>query len=176
MIKLVAISGSLRQSSANTTLLRAAIALAPAEVEISLYQEVGNLPQFNPDIEHAPPPIVEALRTLLKDCDGVVIACPEYAHGVPGAFKNALDWVVGSTDLAGKPVALINASGRAVHGQAALAEIIMTMGWIIVDAASPTIPVAGMKYDVATIIGNPALAGPLRVALNALVQAGNQAD
>lgn len=176
MPKFVAISGSLRKASSNTMLLRAAIALAPAGVEISLYQNLADLPQFNPDIEHDAPPLVEDLRSLLRACDGVIIASPEYAHGVPGAIKNALDWVVGGTDLTAKPVALINASGRAVHAQAALAEILTTMGWIVVAAASPTIPVSGKEYDEATIIGNPALAGPLQAALKALVQAVKPAN
>ncbi|MFC5475896.1 NADPH-dependent FMN reductase [Paraherbaspirillum soli] len=171
MIKLLAISGSLRQASANTALLRAAIGIAPRGAEITLYEGVGQLPQFNPDIEHAAPPIVEDLRNRLIACDGVIIASPEYAHGVPGAFKNALDWVVGSVDLAGKPVALLNASGRATHAQAALAEIIMTMGWLIVNEASLVIPVAGKELDAAAILADPALTGQLHEAVGALLHA-----
>lgn len=171
MPKFVAISGSLRHASSNTILLRAAIALAPPGIEIVLYGDVGNLPQFNPDVENDAPPIVEALHALLRSCDGIVIACPEYAHGVPGAFKNALDWVVGCTGLTGKPVALINASGRAVHAQAALAEIIVTMGWTIVTEASPTIPISGKDHTLATIIGKPELAQAIVAALSALARA-----
>lgn len=168
MRRLVAVSGSLRSASANTTLLRVAIALAPPDIVLTLYEGVGALPQFNPDIEHEAPPLVGAWRTLLRDCDGVVIACPEYVHGVPGAFKNALDWVVGSTELAGKPVALINASGRAMHCHAALVEIITTMGWNVCEEASPVIPVAGKNYTQTEMLGNPALTAPLRAALRAL--------
>ncbi|MDQ1812433.1 NADPH-dependent FMN reductase [Massilia sp. CCM 9210] len=176
MTRLVAVSGSLRRESANTTLLRAAIALAPSDIAITLYEGVGDLPQFNPDIEHDAPPLVQAWRALLRDCDGIVVACPEYVHGVPGAFKNALDWVVGSTELAGKRVALINASGRAVHCHAALVEIITTMGWIVVDEASPVIPVAGKNYTQADMIGNPALAEPLLAALHAMAGVPAMAD
>ena len=174
MTRFAAISGSLRRASDNTMLLRAAIAIAPPEVEIVLFEDVGNLPHFNPDIEQTPPPIVEAFRTLLRGCDGIMIASPEYAHGVAGAFKNALDWVVGATELGGKPVALINTSGRAVHAYAALAETIRTMGWIIVDEASPTIPIAGEEYDVERVLATAAFAEPLRSAINALARAKNE--
>jgi len=170
MLNFIAISGSLRQASANTSLLRAAVTIAPPHVTITLYEDVGDLPPFNPDIESDPPPTVMRLRRLLQGADGILIASPEYAHGVPGALKNALDWMVGSTDLAGKRVALINASDRAVHAQAALAEIITTMGWTIVEEASPVIPVAGKEYDRAAIVANPALAEPLLAAVNALAR------
>jgi len=174
-LNFVAISGSLRKGSANASLLRAASAIAPPNITITLYEGVGALPQFNPDIEQDPPPVVEALRETLRTCDGIIIASPEYAHGVPGAIKNALDWVVGSTDLFGKPVALINASGRAVHAQAALTEIVTTMGWNVVEQASPVIAVAGKDYQAADIAGDPAISAPLLAAILALAQAARSA-
>ncbi|NHZ63934.1 NADPH-dependent FMN reductase [Massilia genomosp. 1] len=169
MITLIAMSGSLRRDSANTMLLRAAVALAPAGVRIVLYEGVDQLPFFNPDIETAPPPVVRALRGLLSAADGVIVASPEYAHGVPGAFKNALDWLVGCAELGSKPVALINTSARAVHAHAALAEILTTMGWKVIAAASPVIALANRGFDAAHIAADPALAGPLRAAIAALV-------
>lgn len=175
MLKFVAISGSLRRASANTMLLRAAIAIAPPDIDITLYGGVGSLPAFNPDIEHDAPAVVTDFHKLMQDCDGVIIASPEYAHGVAGALKNALDWLVGCTDLAYKPVVLINTSGRAVHAHAALTEIITTMGWIIV-ADVPVIPVAGKDYEVAGILDRPELTQPLLAAIHALAQAAVPAD
>ncbi len=171
MTILIALSGSLRRDSANTTLLRAACALAPAGVRIVLYEDVGQLPFFNPDSEADPPPIVRDLRGLVSAADGVIVASPEYAHGVPGAFKNALDWLVGCAELGSKPVALINTSARALHAQAALAEIVTTMGWNVIPAASPVIAVANKGCDVAHMLDNPEVAGPLRAAIEALVLA-----
>jgi chromate reductase len=171
ILKFIAVSGSLRAASANTALLRAAIALAPPGVEIVLYDEVGELPHFNPDREGAPPAVVARWQALLLGCDGVLIACPEYAHGVPGAFKNALDWVVGTVGLEGLPVALINTAPRAAHAQAALAEIVATMGWIVSAAASVLIPVARKGVLLSDIGTEPQFAEPLRQALAALAAA-----
>ena len=170
-MKLVAVSGSLRAASANTALLRAAAGLAPPGVDVVLYDEVGALPHFNPDLEGFALPVVARWQSLLLGCDGVLIACPEYAHGIPGAFKNALDWVVGTVGLDGLPVALINTAPRATHAQASLAEIISTMGWSVIEAASVTIPVArkGAPPPVAGL--EPQFAGPLRLAVLALALA-----
>ena len=170
-LKIVAVSGSLRAASANTALLRVAAGLAPPGVEIHVYEEVGELPHFNPDREGAPGAAVARWQALLLGCDGVLIACPEYAHGVPGAFKNALDWVVGTAGLEGLPVALINTAPRAAHAQAALAEIIATMGWSIVDAACVTIPVARKGVELASIGRDPQFVQPLQLALQALALA-----
>lgn len=167
----VALSGSLRQGSANTMLLRAAVALAPPGIRIVLYEGVGQLPHFNPDLEGDPPLAVRELRALLIGCDGIIVASPEYAHGVAGAFKNALDWLVGSAELSARPVALINTSGRAVHAHAALAEIVTTMGWMVIAAASPVIAVANKGLDHAAIAGDPLFAQPLLTAIEALAQA-----
>lgn len=170
-MKFIAISGSLRAASANTALLRAAIELAPAGVEIVLYDEVGSLPHFNPDREAEPPAAVAHWQALLLGCDGVLIACPEYAHGLPGTFKNALDWVVGTVGLENLPVALINTAPRAMHAQAALAEVVATMGWAVVADASLTIPVARKGVDLAAVGLEPQFAGPLRQALQGLARA-----
>ncbi|WP_245619289.1 NADPH-dependent FMN reductase [Deinococcus marmoris] len=70
---------------------------------------------------------VSALRAALNTADAVLIACPEYAHGLPGAFKNALDWVVGSGELSGKPVLALNTSARSIHAPAQLTEVLRTM-------------------------------------------------
>ena len=122
-MKILAISGSLRASSSNTVMLRAAAALAPSTVKFTLFDGIGNLPHFNPDIDgETVSPFVTDFRAALHTADAVIFSVPEYAHGVPGVLKNALDWVVGSGELAGKPVALFNPSARGTYAQASLSE------------------------------------------------------
>jgi NAD(P)H-dependent FMN reductase len=92
-MRILAISGSLRAASSNTAVLQAAIELAPPDVEIVRCDGLSELPHFNPDLDdaNAPAPVAN-WRAQLKAADGVLISSPEYAHGVPGSLKNALDW------------------------------------------------------------------------------------
>jgi len=128
-VKLLAISGSLRASSANTALLRAAQEAAPPEIRIALFTQLEAVPAFNPDREtETPPPAVAALRDNLRESDAVLISTPEYAHGIPGVLKNALDWLVGSGEFYEKPVAFLHASPRGEIARASLKEVLVTMG------------------------------------------------
>jgi NAD(P)H-dependent FMN reductase len=165
--RILAISGSLRSASINTALLRAAARLAPPNMAVELFGELGELPLFNPDIEASDPPSVAQLRTRLIAADGVLIASPEYAHGVTGALKNALDWMVGCEAFVDKPVALLNASPRAVHAQACLRETITVMAGRMVDEASITLPILGGGLDEAGIASHPEISAALRQALGA---------
>src|SRR5690349_8500891 len=108
MARLLTVSGSLRAGSSNATLLTAATIVAPADVTIVSFDGLADLPAFNPDVEASgPEPVaVTRWREALVSADAVLISSPEYAHGIPGALKNALDWVVGSGELVGKPVGL----------------------------------------------------------------------
>jgi NADPH-dependent FMN reductase len=92
-------------------------------MDVSIYRELETLPPFNPDLDGDPAlAAVARFRAALQACDAVLISSPEYAHGVPGVLKNALDWVVGSGELVNKPIALVNTSSRARHAWASLAE------------------------------------------------------
>ena len=145
-MRVLAISGSLRKGSTNTAALEALARLAPDGVKVLVYRDLARLPPFNPDddVEDAPKPEpVETLRRLVGASDAIVIAAPEYAHGVPGVLKNALDWLVASDTFAGKSVALINASPRAFHAQAALREILATMAARFVPEAFTSLPLTG---------------------------------
>ena len=127
-LKLPAISGSLRAVSSNTNLLLAAQALAPPHMAIEFYAGLASLPHFNPDDDGDPlPAAVVDLRARINAADGLLISSPEYARGVAGVMKNALDWMVSDVDFAGKPVALFNASPRATHALAALRLTLETM-------------------------------------------------
>ena len=167
-IEILAISGSLRAASSNSALLRVAVALAPVGVTITIYDGLGSLPLFNPDLDGEGallPPAVAELRRLVGAADGLLIASPEYAHGVPGALKNGLDWLVSSVDFPGKPVALIKTRPRATHAYAALAETLTTMSATLVADPALAVPLTNSQLDEAAIAADPALTTALREAI-----------
>ena len=121
-MRIFAISGSLRARSSNTELLRAAALVAPAGWTFDFYDGLAGLPHFNPDLDaegSTPPEPVRELRARIAAADALLICSPEYAHGVAGSMKNALDWLVSDAAMVGKPVGLLNASARAVVAHAA---------------------------------------------------------
>ena len=100
--------------------LQAAQLLAPPEMTITIFDGLAKLPYFNPDMDDEnPPDVVAAMRGAVGEADGLLICSPEYARGVAGVLKNGLDWLVGSLEFPNKPVAVINASPRSVHADAA---------------------------------------------------------
>ena len=104
----------MRTGSSNSAVLRTLQPLAPAGVGADLYERLGTLPHFNPDDDYEPlPPAVIELRAGIAAAGAVVFCTPEYAGALPGSFKNLLDWTVGGGEIYAKPVAWINASGRA---------------------------------------------------------------
>jgi chromate reductase len=171
MIDILAISGSLRAASLNTKLLRAAAILAPDGMAIAHFDGLADIPAFNPDLEPAGIKTVRELVMRAERADGLLIACPEYARGIPGAFKNALDWLVGSTNFSGKPVALFNASARATEAQVALRLVLTTMAATLVEPACITVPLIDPDIISAAIVSDPALAGPITEALAAFATA-----
>lgn len=171
-MRILGISGSLRAASAHTSVLKAAAILAPAHVEVTLYAGLGDLPHFNPDLDtEDPPDAVAVLRREIGTSDGLLISSPEYAHGIAGALKNALDWLVGSVEFPTKPVALINASPRAFHADAQLREILATMSARLVDKASVALPLLGRHLSAQEIAADPELSAKLRTAVNDFVRA-----
>jgi chromate reductase, NAD(P)H dehydrogenase (quinone) len=125
---ILAISGSLRRDSLNSAALRAAArAAARTRLRVELDDSPHSLPQFNPDLEAQPPEAVQRFRVACEDAGAVLLAVPEYAFGIPGTFKNALDWTVGSGAIYRKPVAVLSVApeGRAAHVRRAL-ELVFT--------------------------------------------------
>jgi len=167
IVRILAISGSLRAASLNSALLRAVAGLAPTDVRVELFTELGNLPLFNPDLEITDLPPVADFHARLVKADGVIIASPEYAHGVTGVMKNALDWMVGSEAFVNKPVALLNASPRATIAQASLKETLTVMSAQVVEAASITLPIIGSNLDELGIAAHPSISTSIREALRA---------
>ena len=153
-VQIFAISGSLRAESANTALLRAIRRLAPDGVAIDLFDALEQMPPFNPDCEtEAAPSSVAALRAHLKACDAFLVSTPEYAHGVPGVLKNALDWVVGSGELYEKPVAILQTSAeRGQFALASLKETLAVIGTRLVCEVTLLPPQAGEESHLAQFI------------------------
>jgi NAD(P)H-dependent FMN reductase len=169
--RVLAMSGSLRERSSNLAILRAARLVAPAGMHVDLYEGLGALPHFNPDLDRELddpqlPPAVRALRADLAAADALVISSPEYAHGVPGSLKNALDWLVGGAEMVARRVALWSTAPHAVHAQAALAETLRTMSAELVAAAGLSISLGGK--DESAIAADPGLAARIGAALEAL--------
>jgi NAD(P)H-dependent FMN reductase len=171
MQHLLAISGSLRAASSNTCILQAARLVAPAGVHLELYDDLGRLPHFNPDLEEKPPPEVAALREHVGRVGGLLISCPEYARGIPGTFKNALDWLVGSETFPNKPVALINTSARASAAQAALRLVLTTMSARLIEEASFTVDLLGKRVAPETLAADPTIMSLLVRSLEAFAAA-----
>ncbi|WP_315971306.1 NADPH-dependent FMN reductase [Paenibacillus sp. N3.4] len=167
-MNILAISGSLRVNSSNTTLLRAVSKLAPPGTEVTIYEGIGELPHFNPDLDgEEPPAAVQDWRRELQAADGVIICTPEYANGVPGVLKNALDWIVSSGEFLDKPTAVISASPLQTGGANAHASLLLTLvmmtakikGKLLVPLVNKkintegTITDAALRQEVETLFG-----------------------
>lgn len=170
-MKFLALSGSLRAASTNSALLRATARLAQADVSVELFTGLGDFPLFNPDNGDPPPASVAALYARIAACDALIIASPEYAHGVTGTIKNTLDWLVGYEPFAGMLVAVLNASPRAHHADDALRETLKTMAAEIVEPASIVIPLLGAHLDEDGMVDTPTVAVAIRGSLAALREA-----
>jgi chromate reductase, NAD(P)H dehydrogenase (quinone) len=151
---ILAISGSLRAASSNTAILQAAKRLAPARLEVVIFEGLGELPHFNPDFESEPPTVILEFQRRLRASSAVMISSPEYAHGVPGTLKNALDWVVGSGELVGKPTALFGVTARGEFAQASLRETLTVMTASLIEGACVDIPLPGRNATASEIVAN----------------------
>jgi chromate reductase len=146
VLRILGISGSLRQGSHNTNLLRAAAELLPPGVELRPLDGLRELPPYDPDFDVEPAgPAVARLRAEIDAADGVVIATPEYNGSIPGVLKNALDWAsrpFPNSVLRGKPVAVIGASTGLFGAVWAQAEVRKVLGVIGADVIDLELPVA----------------------------------
>ncbi|MGO9358474.1 MAG: NADPH-dependent FMN reductase [Xanthobacteraceae bacterium] len=170
--RILAISGSLRDASSNTAALLAAAQLAPATCEVVLFEGLAALPPFNPDLEmNALPGVVADFRRQVGACSALLISSPEYARGIAGTMKNALDWLVGSQEFPGKPVAVINTSQRSHHADAHLRLTLETMSASLVGPASTILPLNGRTLDAGGIVADAELASTLLTVLKSLQDA-----
>ena len=174
-MRILAISGSLQSRGTITTLVRAIAALAPEGMDFIIYDGLGDLPHFSPDRDGDPPPApVAAFRGLLRDADGVLICTPEYAYGMPGSLKNALDWIVSSGEFVNMPVAALSASPYPTGGERAHASLMLTLTALtasVADGAALSIPLVRTKMDASGAVSDPATAEAIRSVLDALARA-----
>jgi chromate reductase len=143
-MRVLLISGSTRNGSANTAALTTAAELAPEGVTPVLYGGLAGLPAFNPDYDgDLLPPAAAELRREIAAAAAVLFCTPEYAGTLPGSFKNLLDWTVGGGELYEKPVAWLNvaAPGRGAGAMATLASVLSYVGATVVGSACRDIPV-----------------------------------
>ncbi len=137
-MNILGICGSLKQTSSNLTLLQTASDRAPAESSLTIFDGIGQLPLFNPDLldKPLPQPVLD-WKQALTDADAILIACPEYGHSLPGALKNAIDWVIGSGEIYNKRTAITAAvphPERGLKGLAALHQTLSAVDAVIVFA------------------------------------------
>jgi chromate reductase len=151
-VRVVGISGSLRKASFNTALLRAAMRLAPAGVELEAIS-IAEIPSYNEDVrEGGYPPVVLALRAAIARADAVLLVTPEYNYSIPGVLKNALDWVSRPPDpaMADKPVAIMSASPGALGGARAqyhLRQICVYLDAHVLNGPEIFVAHADKKFD-----------------------------
>lgn len=150
--KILAICGSTRQHSTNLQLLHAIANLYIDEIDIKIYKDIALIPHFNPDIDNENvPEEITPFRTQLREADGILICTPEYAMGVPGTLKNALDWTVSSMEFSGKSTALITASSVGQKGHTALLETLKVIEADIPESSQLVISFVKTKVKGDTI-------------------------
>ena len=174
-MQFLAISGSLRANSTNTTLLRAMENLTPEGVTITQYNSLDDLPHFSPERDKDPvPEPVRALRSQLRNADAILICTPEYIHGMPGVLKNMLDWIASSGEFVGKPVSVLSASPSDLGGSRAHASLYHTMEVLtanLPEGASLIIPFIRQRLTTDGQITDPVLTQQLQTVVDALIQA-----
>ena len=172
---ILAIPGSLGSQSSNRILLEILQARPPNTIAIEIFDGISELPYFNPDLDRdgaEPPSAVTKFRTQLAKADALLIATPEYAHGIPGVLKNALDWLVSSPAMIDKPVGLIfGSAGDATFAQASLIEILRTMSARVVPGAILNISGIQGKLDKHTRVVDSQVTTQLCSVIEALSKA-----
>ena len=164
-MKVIGICGSLRTTSSNAAILRAAARMAPPGMELVPYDGVAQLPHFSPDLDVEPlPEAVRKLREQIAGARALFICSPEYAHGMPGSLKNALDWLVSALEALDKVVLLFSASpGGAAHAHGQLAEVLRTMSLRVVDGGAHVFTRA--RLDADGEVSDPAMLAAISKAL-----------
>jgi chromate reductase, NAD(P)H dehydrogenase (quinone) len=168
-LRILGLSGSLREASVNTAVIIAARRLAPSGMVVEVQRDLDALPFFNLDLDEARlPRQVTGFRQAISCADGLLICSPEYAHGISGLMKNALDWLVPSLEFPNKPVAVVNASAASNHAHDALLEVLRTMSAKLSPGTTVTLPWTGRKLDAPGLVAEPRTAQVLTGMLAAL--------
>jgi chromate reductase len=167
-IKILAVSGSLRPTSKNVLLVKEIQKWAPSNVVITIYEGLATLPAFDDSME--PSESVHSWCRQLTEADGVLICSPEYAFGVPGALKNAIDWTVGSSELVNKPLALITAASGGDKAHAAWLHIFSALSADIPAGGALLIPFIRTKFNENGEVSDVTTKEAILKTLQALIQ------
>jgi len=165
-LKILGISGSLRPNSSNHRIINAIAAMVPASIDFTIYNDLGNLPHFNDDDSYE---IIAEWRRLIKEADGVLICTPEYAFGVPGSLKNALDWTVSSGDFYNKPVALITASSKGDKGHASLLQTLTALTAKMTNDTTLLIPFIRSKFNEKGELSDSSTLNEIKKLINSFI-------
>ena len=168
-ITILAVSGSLRATSSNTLILKEIQKWAPAHITFTIYPHLAKLPAFDDSLEAGE--AVLDWRRQLAAADGVFICSPEYAFGIPGALKNAMDWTVGSGELVNKPLALVTAATGGDKAHAAWLNIFTALSANIPEGGALLIPFVRSKLNATGEIADAATRKALQAVLQALIKA-----
>jgi NAD(P)H-dependent FMN reductase len=153
-MRILAVCGSLQAGSGNLALLKTAAASMPPGVDVVFFDGLAELPHFNPDLEASGvPESVARWRRALGDSDAVLIASPEYGFSLPGALKNAIDWVIGSGELEQKIVAITAATASPERGRRGLQALRQTLSAVraTIVGGEPIPTGVGLKSEVAAL-------------------------
>lgn len=171
MKNIFAISGSLRKGSSNHTVLEFLGSLMPANIVYQLYDGVSKIPAFDPGLDNDNlPAAVADLRKQLSAADAIIICTPEYAFGVPGALKNAIDWMVSSGSFSGKPTALITASTNGEHAHEAMIKILGAVDAKLTEGTTLLVPFIRTKISGEGNVSDPETIYKLESLLKSLLQ------
>lgn len=169
----LAFSGSTRAASTNTAFCRTAPACAPPGTTVTCFDGIAGLPHFDPGDDRDPlPPAVAALRAAVADADALLFCTPEYAGTLPGSFKNALDWLVGGTEIAAKPVAWARVAADPRRGEGAAATLAAVLGYVqaaIVTDACRHVPIPHDAVDPDGLVHDPAVRAAIADVVRAVL-------
>ena len=169
-LKILVLNGSTRAKSTNGLFIEAIIRLAGDRAQFTVFSSVAELPHFNPDVDIDPaPPEVARFRKQLREADGLLICTPEYAMGVPGSLKNALDWTVSTADLRLKPIMLVTASLSGEKAQRSLLETLTVLEGKLTPETTVLVQFARTKVDAEANVTDAAALADLKRALDAFL-------
>jgi chromate reductase len=175
-VKILGIAGSLRRGSYNRAALRAAQGLAPENMRLEVFGDLGSIPPFNQDGESDPPEAVARLKQAVRAADGILFVTPEYNYSVPGVLKNAIDWAsrpYGDSAWAGKPAAIMGASTGMIgtaRAQYHLRQMLVFLDMHALNRPEVMIPSAHDKFDAQGNIKDEKTRQKIRELLVALAQ------
>ncbi|MES2332789.1 MAG: NADPH-dependent FMN reductase [Bacteroidota bacterium] len=169
--KILAISGSTRADSVNLHILRAIAGMYAQKADFIIFNEIDQLPHFNPDLDKEPfPPAIISLRKKIEDADGILICTPEYVYSLPGSLKNAIEWMVSTTLLTDKPAALITAASSGQKAHEALNLLMRTLYVKLAENGSLLISVPKTKLSADGVITDEATLLAIRELMDSFIE------